>query len=82
MRGGAALRALFSIGLLLTFGALLIGTLAYIGVFVQALIQNPNGLLPLMLIGLALGLVWLFWMTAASALRRLLLGSSSKRKRE
>jgi RNA polymerase subunit RPABC4/transcription elongation factor Spt4 len=81
-RGGAALRALFSIGLFLTFGALLVGSLAYIGVFVKALIQNPNGLLPLMLLGLALGLVWLFWMLAASALRRLLLGQSGKRKRE
>jgi hypothetical protein len=81
-RGGVALRALFSIGLFLTFGALLVGSLAYVGVFVKALIQNPNGLLPLMLLGLALGLVWLFWMLAASALRRLLLGQSGKRKRE
>ena len=82
MRGGSILRVIFFIGLFLTFGALVIGSFAYIGVFVQALFQNPNGLLPLMLVGLGLGLVWLIWMQAASALRRLLLGPPDKRKRE
>jgi hypothetical protein len=82
MRGGSILRAIFFFGLFLTFGALVLGSFAYIGVFVRALFQNPNGLLPLMLVGLGLGLVWLIWMQAASALRRLLLGPHDKRKRE
>jgi|SRR6185312_13783030 len=78
-RGGSLLKAVFTIGLGLTFAALLIGTLAFCGIFLRTLIQNPNGLLPLMLVGLALGLVWLIWMSLASALRRLLFGQSKRK---
>jgi hypothetical protein len=41
-------------------------------VFIQSLIQNPSGLLPLMLLGLVLGLLWLVWIHLSSSLRQLM----------
>lgn len=58
-------------GFILPFLALLIVTLGYMYVFAQAIFQDPSGLLPLMLRGLGLGLLWLLWVYASSALRRL-----------
>ena len=73
---------LIAFGLILPFTVLLILTLGYIGVYVQTMFQNPSGLLPLMLLGLVLGLLWLLWMLGYSALRRLLLGRDSDRNRK
>jgi hypothetical protein len=70
---------LVAFGLILPFVVLLILTLAFIGIFVQSMFQNPSGLLPLMLLGLVLGLLWLL---GYSALRRLLLGRDSDRNRK
>jgi hypothetical protein len=82
MRRKIGLNLFFAFVLLVPFIGLLAGTLIYIGVFVRALFQNPSGLLPLMLLGLVLGLLWLLWILGASALRRLLLGDDTERKRE
>jgi hypothetical protein len=70
------------LGIFLPFVALVVGSLGYMAVFAKTLYENPNGLLPLMLLGLVLGLFWLLWMTLASALRRLLSGHARTRKRE
>jgi RNA polymerase subunit RPABC4/transcription elongation factor Spt4 len=51
------------------FLLLLLGTLVYLGVFIRALLSNPAGLLPLMLIGLGIGLGWLLYVTVHSAWR-------------
>jgi hypothetical protein len=44
----------------------------YLFFYVQKLLTDPNGLLPLMCIGLYLGLVLLLWMMLPVGLRRLL----------
>jgi hypothetical protein len=69
-------------GLLLPFAVLLLATSVYIEIFIRALIQNPSGLLPLMLIGFVLGLLWLLWMSGHSALYRLFYGSDTDEKRK
>ena len=81
-RGSILMWLLIAFGLILPFTVLLILTLGYIGVYVQTMFQNPSGLLPLMLLGLVLGLLWLLWMLGYSALRRLLLGRDSDRNRK
>jgi hypothetical protein len=73
---------LVAFGLILPFTVLLLLTLGYIGIYVKTMFQNPSGLLPLMLLGLVLGLLWLLWMLGYSALRRLLLGRDSDRNRK
>jgi len=69
-------------GFILPFVTLLTITLGYMYVFLQAMIQNSSGLLPLMLMGLGLGLLWLFWVLVSSTLRRLLYGSDPDGKRK
>lgn len=69
-------------GFILPFVTLLTITLGYMYVFLQAMIQNSSGLLPLMLMGLGLGLLWLFWVLVSSALRRLFYGSDPDGKRK
>jgi hypothetical protein len=69
-------------GLFVPFVVLLLGTLLYVAVFLKTLFQNPNQILPMMLIGLVLGLLWLFWILLSSMLRRLLVGSGNKDKRK
>jgi hypothetical protein len=69
-------------GFILPFLALLIGTLGYMYVFAQAIFQDSSGLLPLMLLGLGLGLLWLLWVLVSSGLRRLVYKSDSDRKRK
>ena len=69
-------------GFILPFLALLIVTLGYMYIFLQALIRNPAGLLPLMLVGLGLGLLLLLWVLLSSALRRLLYGNDSEEMRK
>jgi len=67
---------LFLIGaLFVPFAALLVLSLGYIAVFIQTLIENPSGLLPLMLLGLVLGLLWLLWIHLSATMRELLFGS-------
>jgi hypothetical protein len=51
------------------FLLLLLGTLAYLGIFLRALANNPSGLLPLMLVGVGIGLGWLLYVTIHSAWR-------------
>jgi len=81
-RGKISLWLLMVFGFILPFVALLIVTLGYMYTFAQALIQNPSGLLPQMLTGLGLGLLWLLWVLVSSALRRLLYRSDSDEKRK
>jgi len=70
------------LALIVPFVVLLLGTLAYLGVFLKTLFQNPSALLPMMLLGLALGLLWLFWIYLSSLLRELLFGRHSRDKRK
>lgn len=71
-QGKIATWLLIICGLTLPFATLLIVTLGYMYVFIQSLIQNPSGLLPLMLLGLVLGLLWLVWIHLSSSLRQLM----------
>jgi hypothetical protein len=73
---------LVAFGLILPFTVLLLLTLGYIGVFVTTMFQNVSGLLPVMLLGLVLGLLWLLWMLGYSALRRIVLRGDSDRSRK
>lgn len=68
--------------LIVPFVVLLVGTLAYIGFFLKTLFENSSALLPVMLLGLALGLLWLFWIMLSSFLRSLLFGSGRPEKRK
>ncbi len=68
--------------LFVPFVALLLGTLLYMAVFLKTLFESPSQLLPMMLLGLALGLLWLSWIQLSSWLRRLLFGSGSRDKRK
>ena len=81
-RGRISLWVLMLFGFILPFVTLLTITLGYMYVFLQAMIQNSSGLLPLMLMGLGLGLLWLFWVLVSSTLRRLLYGSDPDGKRK
>ena len=78
--GGILLWLLVVFGLILPFVVLLLITLGYIGIYVQALFQNSSEILPLMLIGFVIGLLWLLWMLGYSALRRSLYKSDSSKK--
>jgi nucleoside recognition membrane protein YjiH len=78
--GGIVLWLLVVFGLILPFVVLLLITLAFMGIFIQALFQNSSEILPLMLIGFVLGLLWLLWMLGYSALRRLLYRSDTGKK--
>ena len=73
-RKGRAVGAVPFIGLLLI-------SFAYIGVFLQALWLNSSELLPLMILGLPLGLLWLIWIHLSAMLRELLFGSRSRNMR-
>ena len=53
----------------LLFLLLTVGTLGFVAVFLRAMYQNPNGLLPLMLIGLGIGFLWLLYVSIHSAWR-------------
>ena len=64
--------------LILPFAVLGLLTLAYIAVFVRALFENPSLLLPLMLLGLVLGLIWLLWIHLSATIRELLFGRRSR----
>jgi len=41
---------------------LLIGLIVYLWFYVKQLLRNPNGLLPIMCIGLGLGILFFLWM--------------------
>ena len=60
---------------------LLVVSLGYIAVFLKTLFESPSGLLPLMLLGLPLGLLWLLWIEISSLLRAALLGKNSRGNR-
>jgi hypothetical protein len=49
---------------------LLLALCAYLGFYIVKLARDPNGLLPLMLIGLALGFLFFIWMKLHSFYRR------------
>jgi len=78
--GGIVLWLLLVFGLIIPFVVLLLITLAYIGIYVQALFENSSEILPLMLIGFVLGLLWLLWILGSSSLRRLLYIRDSSKK--
>jgi RNA polymerase subunit RPABC4/transcription elongation factor Spt4 len=67
--------------MILPFIVLLVLTLGYIFVFLKTLFENPSALLPFMLLGLPLGVLWLIWIFASSMLRELLFGKSSRGNR-
>jgi hypothetical protein len=48
---------------------LLLGLIVYLGFFIHKLLQDPNGLLPLMCLGLWLGLLFYFWMLLPRSIR-------------
>jgi hypothetical protein len=77
-RGSARLTLFFIFGLLLPFLGLLVVTLGYAYEFGKVLFSDPSGLLPLMLLGLVLGLFWLLWIALSSSLRRLISGPKNK----
>ncbi len=68
--------------LVVPFVSLLLLSLAYMGVFVWTLFENPSSLLPLMLLGLPLGLLWLLWIHLSAMLRELLLGRNRRGMRK
>jgi len=70
------------LALIVPFVVLLLGTLAYLGVFLKTLFLNPDALLPMMLLGLGLGLLWLFWIYLSSFLRELFFGRNGRDKRK
>jgi len=73
---------IFQIGALgVPFIGLLVISFGYIGVFLQALWTNSSELLPLMILGLPLGLLWLIWIHLSAMLRELLFGSRSRNMR-
>lgn len=51
------------------FLLLLAGTLGYLVIFLRRLIENPFALLPLMLMGLGIAILWLLYVTIHSAWR-------------
>ena len=64
--------------LTIPYVVLLVFSLAYVGVFFRTLFKDPSGLLPLMLLGLLLGLLWLLWIHLSAMLRELLFGRDRK----
>ena len=60
--------------------ALLFISLVYLAYFVRKLFSDPSGLLPSMLVGLFLGLIWLLWMHVPIALVRQLRRSRLRRR--
>lgn len=64
--------------LIVPFVVLTVLTLAYIGVFVRALFLNSSSLLPLMLLGLVLALLWLLWMHLSAMIREALFRRRSR----
>jgi len=48
---------------------LIFSLVAFVGFFIYKLFIDPNGLLPLMCIGLLLGLLFLFWMMLPNFIR-------------
>ena len=60
---------------------LLLALSVYVGFYIVKLVRDPNGLLPLMLIGLALGLLFLIWMKLHSFYRRLTGGKRKEARR-
>ena len=72
------LRIFQVIALFVPFVVLTALTLAYIGVFVRALFENSSSLLPLMLLGLVLALLWLLWMHLAAMIREALFRRRSR----
>lgn len=72
------LRIFHVCALIVPFVVLVVFTLAYIGVFVRALFLNSSSLLPLMLLGLVLGLLWLLWMHFSAMIRELLFGRRNR----
>ncbi len=65
-------KALFLLASLLPGFALLILSVIYLGYFVLKLLTDPAGLLPLMLLGLVLGLLWLAWISLPVSVSRFL----------
>lgn len=82
MRGKIGLKVFFVLAMFIPFAVLLLFSLAYMGVFAKALIQNPSSLLPLMLLGLVIGAVWLIWILGSSWIKRLLFGEDTKQKQK
>lgn len=66
--------------LVVPFVLLLAATLGYMWLFLETLFESPARLLPLMLLGLVLGLLWLIWMHISAALRALLLGPARNKR--
>src|SRR5581483_3640828 len=79
--GRVPLWVLTVFGLPLQFVVLMGATGIYILIYIRALIQNPSGLLPLMLTGFVLGLFWLLWMSGHDAARHLFYGSDTDKRR-
>ncbi|MES2221676.1 MAG: hypothetical protein V4587_12000 [Acidobacteriota bacterium] len=76
------MRIFHVVALIIPFVVLTLFTLAYLAVFVKSLFTNPQAVLPLMLLGLVLGLLWLLWIQLSSFLKRLLFGQSGREKRK
>lgn len=51
---------------------LLFFSILYVGYFLYRLVLDPNDLLPTMLLGLVLGLLWLVWIALPVSLSRML----------
>jgi hypothetical protein len=67
--------------LILPFIVLLALTLGYIGIFLRTLFTNSSSLLPLMLLGLPLALLWLFWIHFSAMLREIVYGKKDRGNR-
>jgi threonine/homoserine/homoserine lactone efflux protein len=63
---------------------LLLVTFGFLTAFIQKLFRDPNGLLGMMLLGLALGLLWFIWMHLPGLVRksfkRMLIGRKENNK--
>ena len=73
------MRIFYGFALVAPFVALLAVSLGYIGFFLWTLFEQPSLLLPLMLLGLVLGLLWLLWIHLSATLRELLFGRDKRR---
>jgi hypothetical protein len=72
---------LFLLGRLAGF-LLLVGLIVFLGVFIYRLVTDPNGLLGLLFLGLALGLLLLLWMQLPVFIRDRLGRRASNRRKE
>ena len=76
------LRPLFLLLSLSPGFVLLAALIGFVALFVRRLFTDPNGLLPLMCIGLYLGLAFLIWMMLPNLLKRFLKRLFSSKGRE